>query len=192
VRRNWFLAAIVVGVASIAIAALIMRLTADDDAGSESATAWASSVCTSLGTWKSSIESLADVSAGSLNADTLDQKIGDAEEATSTLVSELKGLGAPDLESADELQQQVSVVADEVRTSVDALEAAAQEASDADSPQDFLAALAKLAPQFQALLEAVSSAVDELKGSDVVGDAKDELQQAFENAEPCQELQADG
>jgi hypothetical protein len=47
VRRNWFIAAIVIGIVSIAVAALVMRLTADASE-STSPTAWADSVGTSL------------------------------------------------------------------------------------------------------------------------------------------------
>jgi hypothetical protein len=192
VRRNWFIWAIVIGVASIAVAALIMRLTADDDGGSPSAEAWAGSVCTSLATWQSSIESLADVSAGSLNADTLQQKIDDAEAATSTLVTELKDLGPPDLEAGDELKSQLSSSADTIQSSVDTLKDGAKQAADAGSPQEFLTALAALAPQFQTLLDTISETLGQLQDSGVAGDSRAELQAAFADAESCQQLQGDG
>jgi len=191
VRRNWFVAAIVIGVASIAIAALLMRLTADDES-SPSASAWADSVCTSLGTWKSSIESLADVSTGTLNAETLAQKIDAAEEATATLVTELRDLGPPDLESGDTLEQELSAAADELQSSVGALKQGAEQASEAASPQEFPKALAALAPQFQALLDRASATVDDLQNADLAGSAKAELQAAFADAESCQALTANG
>jgi gas vesicle protein len=183
--------AIVIGIASIVLAAVIMRVT-DDDGGSVSAEEWAGSVCTSLGTWKTSIESLADVSSGTLNAETLQQKIDDAEDATSTLVTDLKDLGSPDLESGDELQQTLSSSADGIQSSIDALKAGAQQAADATSPQAFLQALAALAPQFQALLEQVSTTLGELQDANVAGDAQDELRSAFGDAASCQQLQSHG
>lgn len=189
-RRSWFIWAIVVGIASIALAALIMRLTADDD-GSPSAEAWAGSVCTSLATWKSSIESLADVGSGTLNAETLQQKVDDAEAATSTLVTELEDLGAPDLDTGDELEQQLSSSADEIQSSVDTLKQGAEQASEAGSTQEFLSELAALAPQFQALLEQISTTIGDLQDASVAGDAQAELQSAFAAASPCQQLQGD-
>lgn len=183
--------AIVVGVLSIVLAAVIMRLT-EDDGGNLSAPAWAGSVCTSLATWKSSIESLADVDPGSLNADTLSEKIDAAGEATSTLVAELKDLGPPDLESGDALKHQLSNAADELQSGIDALEQGAQEASEAESPEQFLQALAALAPQFQALLDSASETIGDLQDADVSDDAKAELQAAFADSEACQELQGDG
>lgn len=191
-RRNWFIWAIVVAVASIALAALIMRLTADDEASNPTTAAWADSVCSELATWKTSITSLADVGSGDLDAETLQGKVDDAEEATSTLVSSLKGLGAPDLESGDALQEQLSSSADEIQSGIDALKEGAEQASEADSPAAFLQELATLAPQFQSLLDSISTTIDDLQGADAAADAKAELQQAFDDAESCQELQADG
>ena len=48
-RRNWFIAAIVIGVLAIVIAAVVMRLTEDDP---ETTAEWADSVCTSLSDWR--------------------------------------------------------------------------------------------------------------------------------------------
>lgn len=190
-RRSWFIWAIVIGIASIALAALVMRLTADDD-GSPSATAWADAVCSDLATWKTSITSLADVGSGELNADTLQQKVGDAEEATSTLVSSLQDLGPPDLESGDELKQQLSNSADAIQSQIDALKEGAQQASEAGSPAAFLQELATLAPQFQALLDSISTTIGALQGADASSDARAELQQAFDDAASCQELRGNG
>ena len=189
-RRNWFIAAIVIGVAAIAIAALAMRLTEDD--GNPSATEWADAVCTDLTTWKSSIESLADVSGGTLTAQVLSEKIDTAQQATQTLVTELKDLGPPDLESGDELQQQLSASADELQSSFETLQQGAQQAAQTSTPTAFLQELGKLAPQFQALLDQVSATVDELRDANVAEDAKAELHAAFDGAQSCQDLRGNG
>lgn len=190
-RRNWFIWAIVLGVASIALAALIMRLTADDD-GNQSATAWADSVCTELATWKTSITSLTDLEGETLNADLLQEKIGEAEEATSTLVAELQDLGAPDLESGDALKEELSSSAESLESGFESLKESAEQASEASSPAEFLTGLTALAPQFQALLGDLSSTIDDLQSADAAGDAKAELQQAFDDSESCQQLESDG
>jgi hypothetical protein len=189
-RRNWFVAAIVIGIASIAVAALIMRLTADDSPDTPSPTAWADSVCTDLSTWKSSITSVADVGA-SVTPESLRQSLSDATTATQTLVDELEALGPPELESGDELKQQLDSAATEIQSSFDTLRQGAEDAADASSASDFIQALAALAPQFQALLDTTSTTLDDLANADVGGDAKSELQQAFADASSCQELRAD-
>ena len=67
----------------------------------------------------------------------------------------------------------------------------AESAADSDSPAGFIQGLAALAPQFQALLDAISTTVDDLQNADVAGNAKAELQQAFAGASSCQQLQSE-
>ena len=189
-RRNWFIAAIVFGIVAIAVAALVMRLTADDNP-QPSASEWAGSVCSDLATWRSSITSLADVGGGTLTPDSLRGKLDEANSATQTLATELKDLGAPDLESGDQLKQQLDSAANELESSFDTLKQGAEDAADASSPADFIQALAALAPQFQALLDTISTTVDDLQSGDVAGEARDELEQAFAGASSCQQLRTD-
>src|SRR6187401_3519039 len=104
VRRNWLIAAVVVGVLVIVGAVIAARL-ADDDFTSMDTTEWADSVCTSLDDWRGSITGLADESDGELTRESLEEKLGDAGNATEELVDDLKGLGPPDLEAQDEAEQ---------------------------------------------------------------------------------------
>jgi hypothetical protein len=189
VRRNWFVAAIVIGIASIAVAALIMRLTADDE--QTSPTAWADSVCTSLSTWRSSITAISDTGGEQLTAESLQESLADATTATETLVDELKELGPPDFDSGDALKQQLDSSADEIEASFETLKQGAEDAASASSPAAVLEELGALAPQFQALLDMISTTVDDLGNADVSADAKAELQDAFASSSSCQQLQAD-
>jgi hypothetical protein len=191
VRRSWFIAAIVIGIVSIVVAALVMRLTEDDN-GQPSATAWADSVCTSLTTWRASITAVSDVSGDTLTPESLQQSLADAATATATLVDDLRALGPPDLDSGDDLKQQLDSAAGEIESSFGTLKQGAEDAADASSPSDFLQALAALAPQFQALLDTTKTTVEDLQSANVGEGAKTELQQAFSNAASCQQLQAEG
>ncbi len=175
----------------IVLAAVIARVT-EDDSGSPDPSAWASSVCTSLSDWQSSITALADVSGGELTKESLGEKLDTAETATEQLVTELKDLGPPDLEAGEELKQQLDAAADDLGASYESLKSGAQDALDADSPAAFLQALAALAPEFQNLLDQVRSTVTDLENANVVEDAKAELQQAFADAESCQALESGG
>jgi exonuclease VII small subunit len=190
VRRSWFIAAIVIGIVSIVVAALVMRLTEDDN-GQSSATTWADSVCTSLTTWRASITAVADVGGDTLTPESLQQSLADAATATETLVDDLRALGPPDLDSGDDLKQQLDSAAAEIESSFDTLRQGAEAAAEADSPADFIAALTSLGPQFQALLDTISTTVDDLENANVSADAKAELQQAFESSSSCQQLRAD-
>ena len=147
-------------------------------------------MCTDISSWQSSITSLADVSGGTLTKDSLQQKLDDAKSATDTLVSELKGLGKPDLAAGDQLQQQLDSSADQLRASYESLQSQAQDALSADTPAAFLQALGKLAPQFGQLLDEIQTTVKNLRNSNAAGSAKTELQQAFDDSASCQSLRS--
>jgi hypothetical protein len=190
VRRNWLVAAAVVGVAVIVIAAVLGRVN-DDDSGSVDTATWAESVCASLVDWRSSITSLADVSGETLTPELLGEKLDDAEAATDELVTELEDLGPPDLEAGDQVEQALDDAVGGLRTSYASLQAQAQDAVGAESPTEFLQALAALAPEFQSLLNQIRDTVASLQSASLFGEASAELEQAFASAGSCQELQAD-
>ena len=186
-RRNWFIAAVVIGIAAIVVAAIAMRLSDD---GPQTTEEWAGEVCTSLSDWRNSITSLADVTGEPLTADTLRDKLGDAEDATADLVRQLRELGPPDLEAGDELQQQLDESADELESSFDALRDSADAAAEAP-PSEFLQQLAGLASDFAALQTAISSTVTSLQNANVGEESKAELEQAFADAPSCPSLRAE-
>lgn len=189
-RRSWLVIAVVAVAAAIVAAVVIVRLT-DDDEGSLDATAWAGDVCTSLSEWRSSITALADVSGGTLTKDSLREKLDIAEEATTKLTTDLRALGAPDLEAGDELKQELDASVTALEDAYEELQTGAQEALDADDPASFLRSLAELAPTFQRLLDQIAQTVETLEQSDAAAEAREELEQAFEDADPCQELRAE-
>jgi hypothetical protein len=187
VRRNWFIAAVVIAVAAIVIAAIAMRLSDD---GPPTPEEWAGDVCTSLSDWRDSITSLADVSGEPLTADTLRDKLDEADDATTELVTDLRNLGAPDLESADALEQQLDESAAELESHFDALRESAEAAADAP-PSEFLQQLAGLASDFAALQTSISTTVSSLQHANVGAESRAELEQAFADAPSCQSLQAE-
>jgi hypothetical protein len=187
VRRNWLIAAVAVGIAAIVIAAIAMRLS---DSGPQSTEEWAGSVCTSLSDWRDSIRSLADVSGEPLTADSLRGKVDDADSATSTFVSELQDLGAPDLEAGDQLEEELDASVAQLESSYDVLKESANSAADAPA-SEFLQELAGLASDFAALQTAIATTVTTLQNANVAEESKAEVQQAFANAPSCQSLQAE-
>lgn len=187
VRRGWLIAAVVVALAAVVAAVAAARLTDDDDG----LDAWAGSVCTSLSDWHASMTALTDLSAGDLNRESLEERLDVAGSATGELVSELRQLGAPELETGDELRRRLEATVDSLRSSFDSLRIGAQEALAADSPVALLRALAALAPAFQELLDAAAGTLDALEAADLADDARVELQQAFGDAEPCRALRGE-
>lgn len=185
-RRTWFIAAIVIGVAAIVVAAIAMRLSDD---GPQTTEEWAGEVCTSLSDWQDSIASVADLDGAAVTADTFREKLGDAEDATNELVAQLRDLGPPDLEAGDELQQQLDDSATELESRFDALRDSAEGVADAP-PSAFLEQLAGVASDFAALQTAISTTVSSLESANVAEESKAELDQAFAAAPSCQSLQA--
>ena len=185
-RRNWFIAAIGIGIAAIVIAAVAMRLSDDGPPTTEE---WADSVCTSLSDWRESIASL-HAEGEPVTADSLRDKLGDASDATSDLVTQLRDLGPPDLESSEELEQQLDASVDELESSFDSVKDGAEEVADAP-PGEFIQQLAALEPDFAALQTAISGTVTTLQNADVAESSKAELQQAFADAPSCESLRSE-
>lgn len=185
-RRNWFIAAIGIGIAAIVIAAVAMRLSDD---GSPTTEEWADSVCTSLSDWRESIASL-HAEGEPVTADSLRDKLGDASDATSDLVTQLRDLGPPDLESSEELEQQLDASVDELESSFDSVKDGAEEVADAPAGE-FIQQLAALEPDFAALQTAISGTVTTLQNADVAESSKAELQQAFADAPSCESLRSE-
>ena len=188
-RRNWFIAAIVIGVVAIVVAAVAMRLS--DDNGQPTTEEWANSICTSLGDWRESINSLADVGGQQLTPDLLRDKLGEAKDATTQLTQELRDAGTPDMESGDQLRDQLDSSTEKLESSFDDLKQSADEAADAPAGE-FVQKLAALASDFAALQAAITQTVTAIENADVSEQAKAELQQAFSDVPACQSLQAQG
>jgi len=189
VRRNWFIAAIVVGVLAIVVAAVAMRLSDDD--GQPTTEEWAGSICSSLADWRQSINSLADVGGQQLTPDLLREKLDEASGATSQLADDLRAAGQPDLEAGDQLRDQLDSSTQQLESSFDALKTSADEAADAPA-DEFLQKLAALASDFAALQAAISQTVTTIENADVGEEAKAELRQAFSDAPGCQSLHDQG
>ena len=185
-RRNWLYAAIVIGLVAIVVAAIAMRVSDDDPQTTEE---WAGEVCTSLSDWRESITSLADVSGEPLTADSLRDRLDEAGSATTDLVTSLRELGPPDLESGDELEQELDDLTADLEAAFDELEESAEAAADAPADQ-FLGNLEALASAFAALQSQIGQAATTLQNADVAEESKAELQQAFADAPSCQSLQA--
>ena len=180
------MAAIGIGIAAIVIAAVAMRLSDDGPPTTEE---WADSVCTSLSDWRESIASL-HAEGEPLTADSLRDKLGDASDATSDLVTQLRDLGPPDLESSEELEQQLDASVDELESSFDSVKDGAEEVADAPAGE-FIQQLAALEPDFAALQTAISGTVTTLQNADVAESSKAELQQAFADAPSCESLRSE-
>jgi hypothetical protein len=191
VRRNWLIAAVVVGVLVIVGAVVAARL-ADDDFTSVDTTEWAGSVCTSLSEWQGSLQSIGAGAQGAPSVESLEDAFDDARSATDELVQDLHRLGPPDLDTGDEVEDALDDAVEGLRDDYDELDSAARDALDAGSPAEALQQLATLAPQAQALVQKARDLVASLQSASLFREASAELEQAFASADSCQQLRSEG
>jgi hypothetical protein len=194
VRRSGVVSAVITVVAVLVAIAIATQFDEadEDDSGSVEATAWADSVCTSLGDWRTSISPLADVGAGELTPELFEEKLDEARSATDDLVDSLKGIGPPAVASGNDVEQALDDSADGLRESYESLRLAAQDALDAETPAAFLQELATLRPELQAISQQVEDTVASLQSASLFGESSAELEQAFADAESCQSLRGEG
>ena len=191
-RRTWLLvaAAAVVVIAAIVVAVVLVTRS-NDESSSPSTTQWAGEVCTSLSKWRASITSLANVS-GIPTQDDVRKKLTDAQVATEQLVTDLEDIGPPETTAGTQLKQELQQQGDQLQQSYEKVKTGAQSAvNNASGTADLLRRLAAILPDFQKLLNEISTTIETLQSSNVAGDSADEVKQGFENAESCQKLRSE-
>jgi hypothetical protein len=179
----------VVVVVAVAVAAVVLVRNSNSESSPSSTTVWAGDVCTSLSKWRTSITSLATVS-GVPSQDDLRKKLTDAQVATEQLITDLKDIGPPETTSGTKLKQQLQQQGDQLEASYEKVKAGAQKALDASSTTDFLQRLSAVLPDFQKLLDEISTTIHTLESSNVAGESADEVRDGFEDAEACKKLRS--
>jgi hypothetical protein len=190
-RRKWLVVGLVAAAAIAVVVAVVVIKESDNGSSSLTTTQWADQVCTSLDDWRTSITSLATVSSGGLTRDALREKLTDAQVATEQLIDDLRDIGPPETEAGTQLRNELQQQGNQLEQSYANLKAGAQGALNADSPTAFLQGLAKLAPDFQNLLNEISTTINTLESSNVAGASADEVKQGFQDAEACQKLRSE-
>jgi gas vesicle protein len=150
-----------------------------NDSQTSASTQWAGDLCSAITTWKTSVTSAVDSIKDNPSQDGVQQAVGDAKDATETLVDTVKGLGAPDTQSGDQAKTAVDTLATELQGDVDTIQ---QAVSDASGVQGLLAAVSTVTTTVSSMSSQLSSSVDDL-GS--ILNADDELRQSFEDADSC-------
>jgi hypothetical protein len=150
----------------------------DDGSETTSPSEWADSLCTDLGQWKSSMESVAaSFGGGNLSQEQVQDAVNEAASATEMLVGNLQDLGRPDTEAGQEAEDAVNQLADELQTDIGEAERAA---AGADTAQ----AVSSIRDTFTTAQNQVTSAVTGLEQLDPQG----ELTSALEQSDRCRDL----
>jgi len=158
--------------------------------GEESgAGAWVGGVCSSVQEWRENVTSLAvDAQVEGLSPETVMTAIEGGVEATERLRDQLDDLGAPDTEAGDEIEQALDDLADNaVETAEEARERAEGLPEDQSVPE-LIQSLMSIAQDLQAIVGEAQATFTELQELE----PGQELEEAFESSEDCQELREDG
>jgi len=161
--------------------ALIAAGCAGDD-DSLSAAEWADAFCTATRDWSDDMEQVRDDADDStISIETLAESAGDARERTDAYAAELRDLGLPEVESADQIETAIASLADEVDAEAAEIEDAVEDASGVTG---LASAGREIAASVGAMFTSYARTAEAIEDADVDG----ELEQAFRNAEPCREL----
>jgi len=144
---------------------------------------WATNFCTAVTTWKDSLQSTADEfkNPSSLDSSAVKDAVDSVSSATQTFVDDVKGLGAPDTESGEQVKSSVQSLSDTLETEKTNIEDAADNASGLTG---LASAITSIGKSLTAMGTALSSTLETIDGAD----AGQELQTAFQNSDACSSL----
>jgi hypothetical protein len=149
-------------------------------AGSTSAEQWASSVCSSVATWKKSLQSIQTSVTSQPSKSQLQQAAQEVESVTETLAQSLKQLGKPDTAQGETAKQNLGALANTLQSGMTKLKTTLSNA-----PSGTAGTLS----QISTLTATLTSLAYKLKlsGTNLQNFAPDgELKQAFHQASACQ------
>jgi methyl-accepting chemotaxis protein len=165
------------------VASLVFVVSSCGGGDRTSAAEWAESFCTATRDWSNEIERITEdiPDLSGLSIETLDDAAGEARETTDAYVEELRALGAPDIESSEQLESSIERLADEVESEAEEIEDTVEDASGvtglATAGRDISSSVA-------AMFTALARTSEAIENADVDG----ELEQAFEDTEACDQI----
>ena len=169
------------------VAALVIAAGCGGGDDSSAAEQWASSACSAVNTWMSSIESIGDRVKEDPTKEGVDKAYDDLMRSTQTLVDDLKGLGPPETEAGQEAEDAVNALADDLDQSLEEMQTAIDDAAGAGAT-GILSAISVVSANLATMGDDVSSTVDSLEQLE----GGQELKDAFDNAESCADLRSSG
>ena len=158
----------------------------DDGGSGSSATEWADGLCSSITTWTASITSTGEsLRGGELSEDALRSAVDDLESSTNDFLDDLRALEAPDTESGDQAKESLDELSDDVEDNVETMKSAVDDVS---GVSELVEAATAVSGALSLMGEQLSATFSELEQLDPGG----ELEQAFSEADSCDELESGG
>ena len=142
---------------------------------------WADSVCGALVTWTTTMKSVASSLKSNPTKAGVQSAVSQADDATKTLSSSLKGLGKPDTASGQQAQQDIQSLADELSADVSSIESSVK---NAQGVSGVLSAISSSSATLNKMGQQVSATFGDLQKLDTKG----ELESAFSQSSSCKQL----
>jgi len=142
---------------------------------------WANDVCGALVTWTTTMKSLATSLKSNPTKAGLQDAVNQAEDATKTLSSDLKGLGKPDTQAGQQAKDDISTLSDQLSADVDKIQSSVNDASGVSGT---LSAISVASATLVTMGQQVSTTFGDLQKLD----AKGELESAFSSSSSCKQL----
>ena len=165
----------------------VVAITVAGCGGSSDTTAndaYASSVCSALGTWEQQVKTAVTDLSGGLSRAGVQTQIAQVESATQGLATQLKAVPPPKTSDGQTAAQQFDQLSSNVTTTVASARVAVAQIPPAASAAAVATALATIAPKVKSLRGTAQLTVQSLK------DAGGSLSAAFKNADSCKNLGA--
>jgi hypothetical protein len=168
-----------------ALALLAAGCGGDGNGGDEtlSTTEWADGLCGAITTWTESLQSAAEpLTGGDISKEALQEAADDVESSTQTFTDDLEDLGRPDTESGQEAKDLLDGLDEELDDDLQKIQTTAENAS----ASNILSTVSTVSTTLGDMAEEISSTFEELDQLD----ASNELEQAFEEADSCDEIRS--
>jgi uncharacterized protein YoxC len=169
------------------VAATLAVAAAGCGGGDESATStaaeWADGFCSAVTTWTDDLQRIRDERGdpSSISLDSLRTAVDEVDTATEGFVEDVRGLGAPETESGQEVEDSLQTLADTVESEKADVQTAVEDASGITGIAE---AVTAIGTSLSAMGTAFQEALTTIQNADVGG----ELETAFEQTDSCNEL----
>jgi hypothetical protein len=153
----------------------------DDD--NDATTEWAGGVCSAITTWENAITSAVNSVRDNPTMEGIDSAFSEAKDATKTFTDDLKGLGRPDTDSGQQAEDALNELSSDVDAGLQQVQQAIETAEGAGAT-GALSAISAVSATLSTLMSQATTTLSQLQQLN----GSDELKDAFDNAESCDDL----
>ncbi|HEV8459763.1 MAG TPA: hypothetical protein VGQ38_03565 [Gaiellaceae bacterium] len=167
---------------AICLAGLALAAAGCGSKKQPTATQWANDFCSAVSTWRDSLNKATDeVKSGSISKDSITNAADDAKSATDTFTKTVRGLGKPPTDSGEQAQKEVNDLSDQIDAGTKKIKDSVQNVSGISGA---LSAASTVTATIATMSSHVQTTYQNLRQLDPKG----ELQDAFHEADACQNL----